>query len=76
MKTMVDRKRTNLWLQVGDKVLLKLQPYTQSLVASRPFPKLAYKYYGPYIVLERIGQEAYKLELSPYSQIHLVIHIS
>ena len=43
MKVMADRKRTDLQFSVGDQVLLKLQPYTQSSVANRPFPKLAYK---------------------------------
>ena len=52
MKLMADRKRTDCHFSVGDQVLLKLQPYTQSTVANRPFPKLAYKYFGPYRVLE------------------------
>ena len=53
MKLLADRKRTDCQFTVGDQVLLKLQPYTQSTVANRPFPKLAYKYFGPYTVLER-----------------------
>jgi len=57
MKTMSGKKRY-LQFQVGDKVLLKLQPYTKSLVVNRPYPKLAYKYFGPFKVLERIGTVA------------------
>jgi len=63
MKQTADTKRTDFQFTVGDQVLLKLQPYTQSSVANRPFPKLAYKYYGPYTILQRIGQVAYKLQL-------------
>jgi hypothetical protein len=51
MKLQADRKRTAMVFQVGDKVLLKLQPYVQTSVAKRPYPKLAFKYYGPYEVL-------------------------
>jgi hypothetical protein len=50
---------------VGEKVQLKLQPYAQKTVINRPYPKLAYKYFGPYTVLKLIGQVAYQIELPP-----------
>ena len=70
MKMQADRNRTDREFSVGDQVLLKLQPYTQSSVASRPYPKLAYKFFGPYKVTARIGKVAYRLELPDSSNIH------
>ena len=39
MKLLADQKMKDYHFSVGDQVLLKLQPYTQSSVANRPFPK-------------------------------------
>jgi hypothetical protein len=65
MKMQADKNRSDRHFEVGDQVLLRLQPYTQSSVANRPFPKLAYKFLGPYKIQEQIGLVTYKLELPP-----------
>lgn len=60
MKSNANRQRCHKEYQVGERVLLKLQPYAQSSLVNRPFPKLAFKYFGPYTVLKRIRKAAYK----------------
>jgi hypothetical protein len=76
IKLQADKKRIDRQFAEGEMVLLKLQPYTQSSVASRPFPKLAFKYFGPYKILQKIGVAAYKLELPAGSLVHPVFHVS
>lgn len=76
MKVQADRGRMDRQFQIGERVLLKLQPHVHTSVASRPYPKLAYKFYGPFEVLERIGAVAYKLALPENSLIHPVFHVS
>jgi hypothetical protein len=51
MKAYADKHRAERSFQVGEQVLLKLQPYTMSSVANRKYPKLAFKFFGPYHVL-------------------------
>jgi hypothetical protein len=76
MKQYADKGRTPREFQVGDLVLLKLQPYAQKTVVNRSCPKLAFKYFGPFKVISRIGEVAYKLELPGNAQVHPVFHVS
>jgi hypothetical protein len=75
MKHQADKKRTERMFVVGDFVFLKLQPYVQSSVAPRAHHKLLFKYYGPYEIVERVGEVAYRLALPENSRIHPVIHV-
>jgi hypothetical protein len=62
--------------EVGAQVFLRLQPYIQSSVVRRANHKLAFKFFGPFEVVERVGEVAYRLLLPPESKVHPVFHVS
>jgi hypothetical protein len=76
IKSQADKGRTEREFAVGDMVYLKLQPYVQSSVAPRAAHKLSFKFFGPYMILARVGKVAYKLQLPSSATIHPVIHVS
>ena len=48
----------------------------QSSLAQRSNQKLAFKFFGPYCILARVGAVAYRLELPASSSVYLVFHVS
>jgi hypothetical protein len=76
MKNQADKGRTERSFEVGDLVFLKLQPYIQSSLAPRANQKLAFKFFGPFSVVQKVGSVAYKLALPPSSSVHPVFHVS
>nr|GEW03125.1 putative reverse transcriptase domain-containing protein [Tanacetum cinerariifolium] len=62
--------------QVGDKVMLKVSPW-KGVVRFGKRGKLSSRYVGPFKVLERIGDVAYKLDLpEELSRVHNTFHVS
>ncbi len=75
-KSYADTRRRKLSFEVGDYVYLKVSP----LRGTRRFQvrgKLAPRYIGPYPIMGRIGEVAYRLELpEEMSDVHNVFHVS
>ena len=57
-------------------MLIELQPYRQGSLAHRASTKLTKRYFGPYRVLKKVGQVAYRLELPSTARIHDVFLVS
>lgn len=75
MKEQADKKRKHVEFRVGDPILVKLQPYRQSSAALRKHQKLGLHFFGPFPILAKIGDVAYKLQLPPEAKIHPVFHV-
>ncbi|XP_075087528.1 uncharacterized protein LOC142169554 [Nicotiana tabacum] len=78
IKDIANKHMTNMCFEVGDWVYLKLQPYKQVSVVVIPFNKLAAKYFGPYLIVKRIGVISYshRLLLPADILIHPTFHVS
>nr|GFA53396.1 putative reverse transcriptase domain-containing protein [Tanacetum cinerariifolium] len=75
-KSYADLKRKPMEFQVGDKVMLKVSPW-KGVVRFGKRGKLNPRYVGPFKVLERIEDVAYKLDLpKELSRVHNTFHVS
>ncbi|GJW24692.1 putative reverse transcriptase domain-containing protein [Tanacetum coccineum] len=75
-KSYADLKRKPMEFQVGDKVMLKVLPW-KGVVRFGKRGKLNPRYVGPFKVLAKVGEVAYKLELpEELSRVHNTFHVS
>ncbi|XP_070014605.1 uncharacterized protein [Nicotiana sylvestris] len=75
-KIYADMKNRDVAFMVGEKVLLKVSPM-KGVMRFGKKRKLSSRYIGPFEVLQKIGEAAYKLALPPIlSSVHPVFHVS
>ena len=74
-KSYADLHRSSRTFQIGDKVFLRVKPKRSSLKMGK-CRKLSFRYYGPFEVLRRMGDQSYKLALPPQLHVHDVFHVS
>ncbi|GKC03901.1 hypothetical protein Tco_0995511, partial [Tanacetum coccineum] len=75
-KSYADLKRKLMEFHVGDKVMLKFLPW-KGVIRFGKQGKLNPRYVGPFKVLEKVGEVAYKLELpKELSRVHNTFHVS
>ncbi|GKV48019.1 hypothetical protein SLEP1_g54860 [Rubroshorea leprosula] len=75
-KSYADNRRRPLEFEVGDRVFLKVSP-TKGVYRFGLKGKLSLRYIGPFEILERVGEVAYRIALPPeLSNVHNVFHVS
>ncbi|WVZ83779.1 hypothetical protein U9M48_030884 [Paspalum notatum var. saurae] len=63
------------WYNTNVHSVLDKTPF-ESSVAPRSHHKLAFRYFGPYRILRKIGSVAYKLQLQDTTYVHPIFHVS
>lgn len=76
MKQRYDLHHREVTYSVGDWVWLKLQKHRQLSARLGHDHKLAPKFFGPYRVVARVGEVAYRLALPITAKIHDVFPVS
>ncbi|CAN6720908.1 unnamed protein product [Malus baccata var. baccata] len=75
-KSLADKHATNRKYDVGDWVFLRLSPW-KGVVRFGKKGKLSPRFIGPYMIIERVGEVAYRLELpQELSKLYDVFHVS
>jgi hypothetical protein len=75
MKLLADKHMMERTFDVGVWVYLKLQSYVQMSVVIHANHKMSYEYFGPYLILQKLGSVTYKFQLLSTCHIHPVVHV-
>ncbi|XP_059639261.1 uncharacterized protein LOC132281583 [Cornus florida] len=75
-KSYADKRRRPLSFEVGDHVFLRVSP-RKGLMRFGKSGKLSPRFIGPFEILDRVGEVAYRLALPPQlDRVHNVFHVS
>ncbi|MCO5572540.1 hypothetical protein L7F22_026295 [Adiantum nelumboides] len=74
-KHYADKKRSARVFELGDKVFLQVPGKSTSLSTGK-CPKLSPRYCGPWKIVKKLSDVAYRLELPPGCHVHPVFHVS
>ena len=72
MKWYANKKMVEISFEVGHWVYLRLQPYKQFFMDHKKLGKLAPCFYGPFQIVQKVGDISYKVDLPANSLIYVL----
>ncbi|XP_068649562.1 uncharacterized protein [Aristolochia californica] len=76
MTTAYNKGHRDVSYAIWDYVWLSLRKYRQHSLAGPACHKLSPKYFGPFAIVQCVGQVAYQLQLPDTAKLHDVFHVS
>jgi hypothetical protein len=76
MKDHHNKQRRAKSFDIDEWVWLRLQHRAAAGIAPLKFSKLSPRYFGPYKIIEKIGEVAYRLQLPEKARIHNVFYVA
>ena len=72
----VNKKRTAMQFKENDIVLLRIEKHRLKSIEKHPKVKLAPRFYGPFKIIQKINDNAFRLDIPSHWRIHNSFHIS